>query len=191
MIHPSKAVSYTHLDVYKRQTLLGVTNLFAASNIDPSNGRISEDGGDSRVRNHAIFANVELGWRSMLYLTLTGRNDWNSRLVNTSEESFFYPSVGLSGIISEMVKLPEFISYLKVRGSYTEVGSPVSQSGLTPGTVTTPIIGGALAVSYTHLDVYKRQFLYEETVVSLLETEISLTCPSYTLLYNCRNTHFE
>ena len=126
-------------------TLLGVTNLFAASNIDPSNGRISEDGGDSRVRNHAIFANVELGWRSMLYLTLTGRNDWNSRLVNTSEESFFYPSVGLSGIISEMVKLPEFISYLKVRGSYTEVGSPVSQSGLTPGTVTTPIIGGALA----------------------------------------------
>ena len=34
-------------------------------------------------------------------------------------------------------------------------------------------------------------FLYEGTVVSLLETEISLTCPSYTLLYNCRNTHFE
>ena len=35
------------------------------------------------------------------------------------------------------------ISYLKVRGSYTEVGAPVSRSGLTPGTVTT--------VSYTHL----------------------------------------
>lgn len=34
--------------------------------------------------------------------------------VNTDEESFFYPSIGLSGIISEMVKLPEFISYLKV-----------------------------------------------------------------------------
>ena len=78
-----------------------------------------------------------LGWKSMLYFTLTGRNDWNSSLVNTDEESFFYPSVGLSGIISEMVKLPEFISYLKVRGSYTEVGSPVSKSGLTPGTVTT------------------------------------------------------
>lgn len=80
----------------------------------------------------------------MLYLTLTGRNDWNSRLVNTNEESFFYPSVGLSAIISEMVNLPEFISYLKVRGSYTEVGAPISRSGLTPGTVTTPIIGGNL-----------------------------------------------
>ena len=125
-------------------TLLGVTNKFSASNIDPSNGRVSESGGDSHVRNHAAFANVELGWRSMVYLTMTGRNDWNSRLVNTDEESFFYPSVGLSGIISEMVKLPEFISYLKVRGSYTEVGAPISRSGLTPRTVTDPIVGGTL-----------------------------------------------
>lgn len=126
-------------------TLLGVPNKFAASNIDPSNGRVSESGGDSRVRNHAVFANVELGWKNMLFLTLTGRNDWNSRLVNTDEESFFYPSVGLSAVISEMFKdRPEFLSYLKVRGSYTEVGAPVSRSGLTPGTVTTPIVGGAL-----------------------------------------------
>lgn len=131
-------------------TLLGVTNDFNISNIDPSNGRVSESGGDSRVRNHALFANVELGWKSMLYLTLTGRNDWNSRLVNTSEESFFYPSVGLSGIISEMVKLPDFISYMKVRGSYTEVGAPVSRSGLTPGTVTQPIVGGVLNSTYIY-----------------------------------------
>ena len=107
--------NYWALERGYKGTLLGVPNKFAASNIDPANGRISEKGGDSRVRNHAVFANLELGWKSMLYLTLTGRNDWNSRLVNTDEESFFYPSIGLSGIISEMVKLPEFISYLKVR----------------------------------------------------------------------------
>ena len=136
--------NYWSLQRGYKGTLKGVPNKFAAANIDPSNGRISEKGGDSRVRNHAIFGNVELGWRSMLYLTLTGRNDWNSRLVNTNEKSFFYPSVGLSAIISEMVKLPEFLSYLKVRGSYTEVGAPVSRSGLTPGTITTPIIGGIL-----------------------------------------------
>ena len=136
--------NYWALNRGYKGTLLGVPNKFAATNIDPANGRISEEGGDSHVRNHAIFANLEVGWKSMLYLTLTGRNDWNSRLVNTDEESFFYPSVGLSGIISEMVTLPEFISYLKVRGSYTEVGAPVSRSGLTPGTVTTPIVGGAL-----------------------------------------------
>jgi Outer membrane receptor proteins, mostly Fe transport len=127
-----------------RGPLLLVPNMFAASNIDSSKGRVMESEGDSRVRNNAVFANVELGYKSMLYLTLTGRNDWNSRLVNTDEESFFYPSIGLSAIVSEMFDLPRFISYLKVRGSYTEVGAPISRSGLTPGTVTTPITGGAL-----------------------------------------------
>ena len=124
--------------------LVLVPNKFSLNNINPSDSKIREAGGDSKVRNVAAFASAELGWRSMVYLTLTGRNDWNSRLVNSSEESFFYPSVGLSGIISEMTKLPSFISYLKVRGSYTEVGSPVSRSGMTPGTITIPIVGGSL-----------------------------------------------
>lgn len=124
--------------------LVLVPNLFSSHNIDSSDSKIKELGGDSNVRNVAIFASVEVGWKSMLYLTMTGRNDWNSRLVNSNEESFFYPSIGLSGIISEMVKMPDFVSYLKVRGSYTEVGSPVSKSGLTPGTITTPISGGVL-----------------------------------------------
>ena len=124
--------------------LVLVPNKFSLNNINPSDSKIREGGGDSKVRNVAAFASAELGWRSMVYLTLTGRNDWNSRLVNSSEESFFYPSVGLSGVISEMTKLPSFISYLKVRGSYTEVGSPVSRSGMTPGTITTPIVGGSL-----------------------------------------------
>ena len=124
--------------------LVLVPNKFSLNNINPSDSKIREAGGDSKVRNVAAFASAELGWRSMVYLTLTGRSDWNSRLVNSSEESFFYPSVGLSGVISEMTKLPSFISYLKVRGSYTEVGSPVSRSGMTPGTITTPIVGGSL-----------------------------------------------
>ena len=124
--------------------LVLVPNKFSLNNINPSDSKVREGGGDSKVRNVAAFASAELGWRSMVYLTLTGRNDWNSRLVNSSEESFFYPSVGLSGIISEMTKLPSFISYLKVRGSYTEVGSPVSRSGMTSGTITTPIVGGSL-----------------------------------------------
>ena len=124
--------------------LVLVPNKFTLQNIDPADSKVREAGGDSKVRNVAAFASAEVGWKSMLYLTVTGRNDWNSRLVNSSEESFFYPSVGLSGIISEMIKLPTFISYLKVRGSYTEVGSPVSRSGMTPGTITTPLVGGSL-----------------------------------------------
>lgn len=122
--------------------LLGQTNGFYWNNIDPARLAIIEKGGDEAVRNLAVFASVEVGWKSMLYLSLTGRNDWNSRLVNAKEESFFYPSVGLSAIVSEMVKLPAPISYLKLRGSYTQVGSPVSKSGFTPGTITEKVIGG-------------------------------------------------
>lgn len=122
--------------------LILAPNLFSINNIDPSLGKIKELGGDSRVRNIALFGSMEIGYRNMLYLTLTGRNDWNSRLVKSAEPSFFYPSLGLSHIVSEIIKLPDFISYLKIRGSYTKVGAPVSKSGMTPGTITTPIQGG-------------------------------------------------
>lgn len=75
---------------------------------------------------NSLFANAELGWKSILFLTLTGRNDWDSALAGTKHESFFYPSVGMSAIISQMVQLPEFISYMKVRGSWASVGSAIS-----------------------------------------------------------------
>ncbi len=114
--------------------LLTIPNLFSAQNLDPN--KPGQGQSYERTRNIAVFASAELGYKGMLYLTATGRNDWSSQLVNSAEPSFFYPSVGLSGVISEMAKLPEFINYLKVRASYTEVGSPISRTGLTPGTVT-------------------------------------------------------
>lgn len=61
-------------------------------------------------------------------MTLTGRNDWDSALINTEQSSFFYPSIGLSGVISEMVKLPKAITYLKVRGSFASVGAPIPKN---------------------------------------------------------------
>lgn len=120
--------------------LFRVPNLFSAYNFDPSSGPGSQS--YRRTRNTALFASAEVGFRNRLYLTMTGRNDWASQLVNSSEPSIFYPSIGLSGIISEMVTLPSFISFLKLRTSYTEVGSPISQVGITPGTVTDPMNGG-------------------------------------------------
>lgn len=80
----------------------------------------------TRHNINSIFGNIELGWRNMLYLTLTGRNDWDSALAGTSNESFFYPSVGLSGIISEMAEMPDQINLLKIRASWASVGSAIS-----------------------------------------------------------------
>lgn len=109
------------------QNLL-IPNFFAITNIDKNAPKTKLEQSGWHEQTQSIFANVELGWRSMLYLTLTGRNDWASALANTKNSSFFYPSVGLSGVISEMAEMPEFISYLKVRGSYSSVGSPIPRN---------------------------------------------------------------
>ncbi|MDO5017044.1 MAG: SusC/RagA family TonB-linked outer membrane protein [Porphyromonas sp.] len=121
-----------------------VPNLFTVGNINPSEYKPHESGGDTPVRNLALFASFEAGYKNMVYLTLTGRNDWNSRLVHSKEPSFFYPSVGLSALLSEMVDMGQYVDMLKVRGSFTEVGSPVSRIGMTPGTYTDEISGGVI-----------------------------------------------
>lgn len=122
--------------------ILKVPNVFSSDALDPNFNR----GYDSsfRKRGTAIFASAEVGWKSSVYLTLTGRNDWSSLLVNAKQPSFFYPSVGLSGIISNLVDLPTVITFLKLRGSYTEVGAPIPDRyrGLTRGTITFPMSNG-------------------------------------------------
>ena len=128
--------------------LLTVPNLFSGENLDPNKPGQGQD--YSRSKNVAVFASAELGYKRMLYLTLTGRNDWSSQLVNSAEPSFFYPSVGLSAVLSEMLKMPKAINYLKLRGSYTEVGSPISKEGLTPGTITYKLSSGGVKARSTY-----------------------------------------
>lgn len=122
--------------------ILKVPNVFSSAALDPTNNRGSDS--QFRKRGTAVFGSVETSWRDMLYLTLTGRNDWSSLLVNAKEESFFYPSVGLSGVLTKMLKLPEVISFAKVRASYTEVGSPIPDRyrGVTRGTITYGLSNG-------------------------------------------------
>ncbi|MDR1341656.1 MAG: TonB-dependent receptor [Prevotellaceae bacterium] len=76
-------------------------------------------------QSQSVFVNAEVGFKSMLYLTLTGRNDWDSALAfsESGDKSFFYPSVGLSALVSEMLAMPAWISLAKARLSYTSVGT--------------------------------------------------------------------
>jgi len=104
---------------------LELPNFFSLTNTNPygaSGQRLQER---KREQEQAVFASVEAGWRGMLYLTATVRNEWHSNPAYTNNLSYCFPSVGLSGLIHEMVKLPSFIDYLKVRASWAEVGSPI------------------------------------------------------------------
>lgn len=87
----------------------------------------------SRLVKQALFANATVGFKEKVYLDLAGRNDWASSLAGTGNDSYFYPSVGLTGIISEIVTLPEVISFAKVRASYTQVANEMPFNRINPG----------------------------------------------------------
>jgi hypothetical protein len=69
----------------------------------------------------AVFGQVSLAYKEAIFLEATGRNDWFSSLPGS--HAVFYPSVGLSGIISDLVTLPQAISFLKVNANFAVVGN--------------------------------------------------------------------
>lgn len=77
-------------------------------------------------RINSIYSLVKFGYKNFLYIDVTGRNDWSSALAtpsSTDNTSFFYPSVSGSFILSNVIKLPELITYAQLRASYAQVGN--------------------------------------------------------------------
>lgn len=99
-----------------------IPNVFTVTQINRA--RLIPEQSGYHDQTKSLFASVELGWRSQLYLTMTERNDWPSMLAgpHSNKSSFFYPSIGSSWIISESFNLPQQIDYLKVRASFASVG---------------------------------------------------------------------
>jgi TonB-linked SusC/RagA family outer membrane protein len=106
---------------YYNGGLATIPNFFHVGNINPSTSKRNEMKWHDQTQS--VFASAELGWKRMLYLTMTGRADWSSQLAYTSTMGYFYPSIGLSAVLTEMFDIPEPISYLKIRGAWAEVAS--------------------------------------------------------------------
>ena len=77
----------------------------------------------------SAFGSVQVSLKDYLYLDVTARNDWSSTL--PAPHSYFYPSLGLTAVLSDMVELPSFVSFAKFRGSYTRVGNDAAPYLLT------------------------------------------------------------
>ena len=73
----------------------------------------------------SVFGAANFGFKDMFYVDVTGRTDWSSTLVNTDSESFFYPSVGLTWVVSESIDMPASVSFSKIRASYAVVGKDI------------------------------------------------------------------
>ena len=69
-------------------------------------------------RVNSVYGKASLSWASTYFLDVTGRNDWSSTL-SSDQRSYFYPSVSGSIVLSEIVKLPTWWDFLKVRASWT------------------------------------------------------------------------
>ena len=103
-----------------------VPNLFIFANIIKGGADTKAIQSGYKESNQAVFGTAQLSYKSALFLDLTGRNDWYSSLAFTDHEKkgFFYPSVGLSTVVTEMFDLSKLrISFLKMRASYSAVGN--------------------------------------------------------------------
>ncbi len=83
------------------------------------------------TRVNSLFVSATIGFNDKLFVDLTSRNDWSSTLP-AANNSFFYPSIGVTGVLNELFKLPENVSFAKVRASYAEVGSGFGPNQINP-----------------------------------------------------------
>ncbi|MFN8277233.1 MAG: SusC/RagA family TonB-linked outer membrane protein [Chitinophagales bacterium] len=77
-----------------------------------------------------LYGEIDFAYKSIFFLTVTGRNDWSSTLPK-NKNSYFYPSVSGSFVITELAKInPMIISYWKIRASYAVIGKDAAPYSL-------------------------------------------------------------
>jgi len=70
---------------------------------------------------YSTYGLVDLSYDNMIFLNVTARNDWSSTLPKDNR-SYFYPSASLSVLVNEMLSLPSWVSMLKLRTGFSQVG---------------------------------------------------------------------
>ncbi|WP_289621724.1 SusC/RagA family TonB-linked outer membrane protein, partial [Bacteroides congonensis] len=103
--------------------LKSTANLFTYGNVDTTEKNLANQYGYN-LKKRAVFGSAQVGYKSMIYLDVTFRNDWSSTFKGTDTSSFSYGSIGLSGILTDIFPISTSIMpYMKVRVSYSEVGN--------------------------------------------------------------------
>ena len=100
-----------------------VTNFYVKDLYTITNGQIKNPNYSySKKKVNSLYASAELSYNNLLFLTLTGRNDWFSTL-NPKSDSYLYPSASASFVFSQAFSnLPSWLSFGKLRAAYSEVG---------------------------------------------------------------------
>jgi TonB-linked SusC/RagA family outer membrane protein len=112
-------------DSYNRDGIFGNSLIIPFYHVVTNAGQLSATTNDvnqfSKSGINSLYGSAELSYNDLIYLTVTGRNDWFSAL-SPQNNSIFYPSIGLSYLPSAQFNLPKWWSFAKIRTSYAEVG---------------------------------------------------------------------
>lgn len=109
---------YTDFSSLNTETQNGITvpGFYSiAASVDP----VRSTPGISKKQVNGLYGKVSLSYKNFAFVDVTGRNDWSSTL-STNQRSYFYPSVSGSLVVSDLVKLPDWIDMAKVRASWTK-----------------------------------------------------------------------
>lgn len=98
-----------------------IPGIYNLSNYDSQGGVPGVSSGYSEKEIHSVLGLGQIAWRESIYLDVTARNDWSSTLP-VNNNSYFYPSFSFSAILSEFIPLPAWVSLLKARAGWAQVG---------------------------------------------------------------------
>tara|TARA_R110000744_G_scaffold161589_2_gene278078 strand:+ start:420 stop:4100 length:3681 start_codon:yes stop_codon:yes gene_type:complete len=121
-------VGVSNLNIYDNSlsnvaSSLVVPGLFTISNAVP--GTVNYASWFSEKKINGIYGMVSVGYKNMLFLDITGRNDWSSTLP-AENNSYFYPSASASVLLSNMFTMPSWMPFAKLRAGWAQVGNDVA-----------------------------------------------------------------
>ncbi len=115
--------------------------------LNNSEGNIIASTYEQEKTIRSVYGMVNLDWKDAVFLTYAARNDWSSTLPGNNN-SYFYPSVSVSSMVSNLIKLPSFIDYLKIYGSWAQVSSDLDPYKIAATYSNNGNYGGATRLEY-------------------------------------------
>lgn len=108
---------------------LVLPGLYTLSNVE--RGGLSYNSASYKKAVYSAYGMLSLGYKDYVYVDITARNDWSSTLPEENR-SYFYPSVSTSVLVSQFVDMPKWVTLLKLRSSWAQVGKDTSPYLINP-----------------------------------------------------------